>query len=267
VGVAPRLDALRTAIEDVFAPAGVILRNEAAVRDLEGLPRERRVWWGEVPDTVAIDESGVTFHVPLTGGQKTGHFFDQHDNKLWAAPRCVGRDVLDVYANTGGWALHALKAGARSATVVDSDAANMELAARNAASNGVDDKLTVIAAEGKRTLQELVARGARFGAVVLDPPAFAKQRKAANSALKGYREINALACMLLEEGGLLFTSTCSFHVEEDRFVEAVAEGARDASRRLVMLRRGGPSADHPVLPGVPETRYLKSFAFQAHLDA
>ncbi len=262
LGMEVRKDALRTAIETVLAPSCAVLRNDAAVRGLEGLPQVRETWWGEVPESVVIDELGVRFAVPLLGGQKTGHFFDQAENKRWAAPLCRGRTVLDVYANTGGWALHALAAGATHATTVDSDAGNRERTLHNATLNGVADRITAIAAEGKDTLGKLVAAGERFGAVVLDPPAFAKQRKAAAAALKGYREINGLGLMLVDHGGFLFTSSCSYHVHEDRLLEEIASAARDAGRTLRLVRRGEQAADHPVAPRVPETRYLKSFAFQ-----
>jgi 23S rRNA (cytosine1962-C5)-methyltransferase len=244
-----------------------VLRNDAKVRELEGLTTGREAWLGEAPDEVVFDELGVRFALDVLGGQKTGHFFDQADNKRAAAPLCRDRDVLDVYANTGGWALHALAAGARSAVVIDSDAGNCARAVANAARNGFTGRLEAVAAEAKRTLQGLVAEGRRFGAVVVDPPAFAKQRKAAGAALKGYREINGLAAMLVEEGGFLFSSSCSWHVEEDRFLEAVVGGARDAGKRLLLVRRGEQAADHPVLPTAPETRYLKSFTFRVNADA
>jgi 23S rRNA (cytosine1962-C5)-methyltransferase len=264
-GMEVRKDALRTAIEEILKPSCAVLRNDAAVRGLEGLPQGREVWWGDVPDTVEIDELGVKFAVPLMGGQKTGHFYDQAENKRFAAPLCAGRTVLDVYANTGGWALHALRAGAKHATTVDSDVGNRDRTLVNADLNGVGDKITAIAGEGKETLGLMVGQGLRFGAVVLDPPAFAKQRKAATSALKGYREINGLGLMLVDHGGFLFTSSCSYHVEEARFLDEIQSAAREAGRVLRMVRRGEQACDHPVSPAVPESRYLKSFAFQVQV--
>lgn len=267
LGMEVRKPQLAEAIQQVLAPRAAVLRNDAKVRELEGLTTGREPWFGDVPGEVAFDELGVRFALDVLGGQKTGHFFDQADNKHAAAPLCRDRTVLDVYANTGGWALHALAAGARSAVVIDSDADNCARAVANGARNGFDGRLEAIAAEAKKTLQQLVAEGRRFGAVVIDPPAFAKQRKAAGAALKGYREINALASMLVEEGGFLFSSSCSWHVEEDRFLEAVVGGAHDAGKRLLLVRRGEQAADHPVLPAAPETRYLKSFTFRVNTDA
>ena len=267
LGMEVRKPLLEEAIRTVYSPRGVVLRNEAPVRTLEGLERTRGVWWGDVPDEVAFDEGGVRFTTAPLGGQKTGHFFDQFDNKRWAASRCEGQTVLDVYANTGGWALHALKAGATFATTVDSDGSNADRAMVNAEANGVADRLQSIHGEGKKVLQALVGEGQRFGVVVLDPPAFAKQRKAVSSALRGYREINTLGLTVVEHGGMFFTSTCSWHILEDRFLDEVHKAARAAGKRIRMVYRGGQASDHPVLPGVPETRYLKCFGFVVHTGA
>lgn len=262
LGMEVRRAVIREALETVFSPTSAVLRNDAPTRSLEGLPRGREVWFGEAPESLSFDEAGIRFTMPLLGGQKTGHFFDQYDNKRAAAPFCAGRSVLDVYANTGGWALHALQAGASHATVVDSDEANTERALDNAEANGFADRFDAIAHEGKATLQHMVHMGRRFGVVVLDPPAFAKTRKAVGSALRGYREINTLGITLTEPGGFFFTSSCSFHILEDRFVEEIAVAADTAGRRLKMVYRGSQASDHPVLSRVPETRYLKCFGFQ-----
>jgi len=261
LGIEERKDALREAIERVYKPAGVVLRNDSPMRSLEGLSRSSEKWFGEVPDLVEFDEMGIRFAMPTLGGQKTGHFFDQAENRAFAGPLCAGKTVLDVYSNTGGWALSALRNGAISAVMVDKDPNNVELGLNNAELNGFEGKLEGIADEGKKTLEILVSQGRQFGAVVLDPPAFAKTKKAVGAALKGYREINTLGLLLTQPGGVFFTSSCSHHIYEDRFLELVNEAARMAGRRLRLIRRGEQSSDHPVLPGVPETRYLKSYAF------
>jgi 23S rRNA (cytosine1962-C5)-methyltransferase len=169
--------------------------------------------------------------------------------------------VLDVYANTGGFALHALVHGATSAVCVDNSEPNAARAAENAGLNGVAGKLDFQVAEGRATLERLVAEGRRFGAVMLDPPAFAKSRKVASKALHGYRDVNALGITLVEEGGWFVTSSCSYHVQENRFVEAVHAAAERAGRRLRTVRRGEQAPDHPVVPGVAESRYLKHYVF------
>ncbi len=261
LGMEVRKDAIEQAIREELAPDGVILRGDARMREMEGLEEERRLWFGEVPPEVAIDEHGVTFLVDAMGAQKTGHFYDQAENRRFAASLSKGRTVLDVYCNTGGFGLHALKAGATSVVAVDSSEETMQRAIRNAAANGVGDKFEGICAEGRTTLEKLVGQGRRFGSVVLDPPAFAKSRKVASKALVGYRDVNALGLMLVEEGGFLFTSSCSYHVEEERFIDTVVEAARKTGRKLRMVRRGEQAPDHPVVPAIPESRYLKSLAF------
>lgn len=264
LGVEQRKDLIRDALLEAAKPVGMVLRSEGRNRQLEGLEDERGPWVGEPPEHVDIDENGVTFRIPLLGGQKTGHFFDQADNRRWAGTLCSGLDVLDVYANGGGWALHAIHHGAVSAVAVDKSEECVDRMVVNAELNGVEE-FTAVHAEGRKFLQQLTVEQRQFGAVMLDPPAFAKTRKAAGSALRGYQEINALGLSLVRPGGLFFTSSCSFHVHEDRFVEAVQKGAAQAGRRLRMIRRGEQAPDHPVDPAVPESRYLKSYAFEVRM--
>jgi len=266
LGMEHRRAVLEEAIKAVFEPAGAVFRSQGRARSLEGLDDEVSVWFGEPPDHVDIDENGVTFRVPLLAGQKTGHFFDQATNRRFARELCVGRTVLDVYSNTGGWALHALHAGATHAIAVDKSEHCCHAMLDNAELNLFHDKFEAWQGEGRKVLQTLVDENRRFGCVVLDPPAFAKQRKAANSALRGYRDINTLGMTLVEPGGFLFTSSCSYHVEEDRFVAELQAAARKARRRLRLVRRGEQAADHPVRPEIPETRYLKSYAMQVLVE-
>ncbi|MEZ4322982.1 MAG: class I SAM-dependent rRNA methyltransferase [Myxococcota bacterium] len=262
VGMEVRKPQLLEALQKVLGPSSGVLRNDNKVRELEGLELGREVWFGEPPESVDIDELGVTFRVPLLGGQKTGHFYDQAENRRFAGSLCAGRSVLDVYANSGGFALQALRQGATHAVTVDKSAPNAAIALENARLNGFADRFEAVTAEGNRDLEERVGRGERYGAVVLDPPAFAKSRKTAGNALRGYTRINALGMTLVEPGGFLFTSSCSHHVHEDRFLEALQSAAQMANRTLRMVRRGEQAPDHPILPGVPETRYLKSLALQ-----
>lgn len=261
LGMQARKEALGAALIDAFAPRGVVLRSEGPARRLEGLEDEVGPWLGDPPTEVDIDENGVRFRIPLLDGQKTGHFFDQADNRAWAGARCAGLDVLDVYANGGGWGLAALRNGATRVLAVDRSAACEAQILTNAALNGVADRIEVWRDDGKQALTRLRTEQRSFGAVVLDPPAFAKSRKAAGAALKGYEDINALGLSLVRPGGWLFTNSCSWHVHEDRFVEAISTAARKVGRTLRMVRRGEQAPDHPVLPAVPETRYLKSLAF------
>jgi 23S rRNA (cytosine1962-C5)-methyltransferase len=270
VGMEVRKEALQQALENVVGPTttgglSAVLRNDNRVRTLEGLEMGSGPWFGDVPDHVDITEHGVTFRVALLGGQKTGHFYDQADNRRFAGGLCRGRTVLDMYANSGGFGLQALVQGAEHAIAVDKSAPNAGIATVNAELNGVADRFEAVTAEGNRDLEVRVQRGERYGAVVLDPPAFAKTKKAAGNALRGYQRINTLGMMLVEPDGFLFTHSCSFHVFEDRFLDMLGRAAKEAGRTLRLVRRGEQAPDHPVLPGVPETRYLKAFAIQVGL--
>lgn len=261
LGMERRRDLLQAAITEVFGPRGVVSRDDIGLRALEGLGGEARVWWGEVPDAVDFDENGVRYRSDLLRGQKTGFFFDQADNRLFLRPRAHGARVLDVYSHLGGWALSALAGGATHATTVDSSGPACALIAQNAALNGVADRLRIVEDDARDAMRTMLQAGERFDIVCIDPPAFAKNRKAAGVALGAYKAVNAMACQLVAPGGLLFSSSCSHHVLPERFEDAVLAGARQARRDLVLLRRGGQAADHPILPSVPETAYLKHLVF------
>ena len=263
LGMESRKDILRGALERVLSPRSAVLRNDARVRELEGLPRERGVWFGE-PETPVIDELGVRFQVDLLEGP--GHPFDQTENRRFAAGLCRDRDVLDVYAKTGAWSMHALSAGAKSTITLDASESSCAALEANAELNSVSDRVKILCDEPKRGLQQMSVSGMRFDAVVLDPPAFAKSRKTASHALRSYGELNALGMSVLKPGGFLFTSSSSYHIDEGRFVQVIHEAARESGLRLRLVRRGEQAPDHPMDPGVPESRYLKSYAFQVNLD-
>ena len=257
LGMEQRRPLVRAALEAVIAPSGVVFRGDVKLRELEGLPLERGPWWGEVPPRVPFEENGVRYEVDLVEGQKTGFFFDQAENRAWMAARCRGARVLDAYAHVGGWALAAMVHGAAEAVTLESSGPANELIRHNAALNGV--AVHAIEADAREAM--LAMEASSFDIVCVDPPAFAKNRKSAGPALHAYKVVNAAAARLVRPGGLLFTSSCSHHVDDDRFAEAVGAGARQAGRSLVRVRLGGQDADHPVLPGVPETAYLKHLVF------
>jgi 23S rRNA (cytosine1962-C5)-methyltransferase len=267
LGTEVRKELIEEAVRVVLAPSGAVLRSEGPARQKEGLDDERRVWFGEVPELVEIEEYGVKFVAAPLDGQKTGHFYDQATNRAFAGPLCAGKRVLDVYANGAGWALQALVHGATQAVAIDKSESCCDRMVANAALNGVSDRLIPVCDEGKKSLQAMLANGERFDVVMLDPPAFAKNKASVSAALRGYRDINALGLALVKPGGLLFTSSCSYHVDEEHFVAEVVAGARQAGRSLRVLRRGEQAADHPVRVGIPETRYLKSYAFHVTMDA
>lgn len=266
-GTEVRKDLIADALKEIVGPAGAVLRSEGRARKLEGLDEERRVWFGEVPEAFRFDELGVSFQLRPLEGQKTGHFLDQAVNRANAGSLCKGLEVLDMYSHSGGWALQALRQGASRAVIVDKSEPACDLALANADHNGFGDKVDVIQGEGRAFLMDSVGQSHQYGAVVLDPPAFAKTRKAAGSALRGYQDINTMGLRLIAQGGYLFTSSCSYHVEEGRFAEVIAKAAQTAGRRLRLVWRGEQAADHPVRLEIPETRYLKHYAFQVEMGA
>jgi len=255
---ARRQEVLEALQETLGVPAGIVERDEAPVRELEGLPLRSGVVAGSYPEEgILIYENGLPFAVDLLGGQKTGHFLDQRDMRRRAAAYAPGKRVLDLFCHTGGFAVHAARAGAAETTAVDSSAPALAQAARNAALNGVADRLSVVQADVFELLRAYEREKRRFDLIVLDPPAFAKNRSALEAATRGYKEINLRALGLLERGGVLVTCSCSHAMDEGRFKDMVAAAATDAGRRLHLLDFRYQAADHPVLVGYDESLYLK----------
>ena len=248
------------AIQDVLHPQGILLRNDASVRRHEGLPLEIVEAWGAVPETLEVREGAVHYLVSPRSGQKTGAFLDQRENRalVGALARGVG---LDLFTYQGLFALH-LAGGCSSVLAVDSSAPALERAAENARLNGRSN-IEWREANAFDLLRALEREGRRFDTIVLDPPAFAKQKQNVARALAGYKEINLRALRLLRPGGVLYTASCSFHVARDAFLEMLAEAARDVGRRVITERVTGQSSDHPELLTVPETGYLKGAVLRA----
>jgi 23S rRNA (cytosine1962-C5)-methyltransferase len=243
-----------------FAPRSVVERNDVRVRALEGLPSTAGVLYGEEPGEIEVEQHGVRFRVAPLGGQKTGAFLDQRENHLAARSYARGR-ALDCFTFNGGFALSIARA---CESVVGLDISSEAVAASraNAALNRVSN-VEFREANVFDALREMEAAGQRFQTIVLDPPAFAKNRASVPSAARGYKEINLRALKMLEAGGHLVTCTCSYHMTEPLFLEVIAEAAADAHRRVQTVERRTQSSDHPVLVGVPETLYLKCVVLRA----
>jgi 23S rRNA (cytosine1962-C5)-methyltransferase len=237
-----------------LSPAGVLARNDARVRALEGLPQEVEVLRGEVPEEVEVELEGVRLLADLRGGQKTGAFLDQRENYRAAARIARGR-VLDAFSYQGGFALHAAPRAERVEAVEISPAA-VRRGQENARRNGLAN-VVFVEANAFDHLHAADARGERYDTVILDPPAFAKSRKALEPGLRGYKEVNLRALRILSRGGILVTCSCSYHVTEELFLDVLRSAAHDAGRTCQILERRGQSRDHPVLATCPETSYLK----------
>ncbi len=238
-----------------FAPRAIIERNDVRVRALEGLAASAGVLYGELaPEEMDVVQHGVRFRVAPLAGQKTGAFLDQRENHLAARTHAHGR-ALDCFTFNGGFALQIAPA-CTSVLGLDISAGAVAAAARNAELNGVRH-VEFREANVFDEMREMEAVGTRYDTVVLDPPAFAKNRASIQAAARGYKEINLRALKLLDMGGVLITCTCSYHVTEGMFLEVITEAASDAHRRVQIIEKRIQARDHPVLIGVPETLYLK----------
>jgi 23S rRNA (cytosine1962-C5)-methyltransferase len=249
-------------IRKALAPDGILLRHDASVRRHEGLPLEVTVAFGEVPDTIEVSEHGVRYLAAPRTGQKTGSFLDQRENRVLIGGRALaGGRALDLFTYHGSFALHLAR---RSAHViaVDQSADALARGRENAALNDFTN-IEWREANAFDLLRELEDREERFDTIVLDPPAFAKNKESVPRALAGYKEINLRAMRLLERGGLLFTCSCSYHVHRPDFLAMLVDAARDSGRRLELRAITGAAADHPELLNVPETGYLKGVLLAA----
>jgi 23S rRNA (cytosine1962-C5)-methyltransferase len=250
------------ALEQVLRPTHIVLRNDTAVRALEGL--DEGVDWvlGEDPGEIELTEGGLRFAVTPGSGQKTGWFFDQADNRL--AQRRFGQAerVLDVCCYLGAWGLRAAADGAGQVTFIDSADSALSQVSANAERNGVSGHIETLHGDAFEVLRALREDGARFDRVILDPPAFIKRRRDERDGALAYQRLNRLGLALLAPGGLLITSSCSFHMAREAFLRTVQGAARRTERELQLLLTGGQGPDHPVHPAIAETAYLKTLFFR-----
>jgi 23S rRNA (cytosine1962-C5)-methyltransferase len=258
-------DVVAHCLKELLAPVGILARNDAAVRKLEGLALEVATLAGEIPERVHVRMNGLQLEADLLHGQKTGIYLDQRENYVAAARylkafRGSAR-VLDCFTSTGGFALH-VAGKANSVEALDSSAPALATAQANARANGIAN-VDFRQADVFEFLAGVSANeGRRYSMVVLDPPAFAKSRKSLDDAARGYKEINLRALRLLDSGGVLVTCSCSHHMSEATLLEIIAEAALDAGKTLRVLERRTQAQDHPILLTVPETHYLKCLILQ-----
>jgi 23S rRNA (cytosine1962-C5)-methyltransferase len=241
---------------ELVAPAGILARNDPRVRLLEGLEQRVEVLHGSVPETIEVREGEIVYNVDPYRGQKTGLFLDQRENRIAAARYAHGR-VLDAFSYNGGFALTLARAS-REVLAVDISEQAVGRIQANAARNGITN-VEARAMNVFDELRELERRGERFDTIVLDPPAFAKNKAAIPKALSGYKEINLRALKLLPPGGFLITCSCSYNVSEAAFAEVIAAAAIDAHADVTVVEKRMQGRDHPVLMTAPETFYLKCF--------
>jgi 23S rRNA (cytosine1962-C5)-methyltransferase len=256
--VEQRLGSLVTTLEDLFSPAGILLRGDSVARKREGLTNKVEVLSGEVPGSVVVHEGPIRYRAELRGGQKTGGFLDQRENHLAAAryvERCSEARVLDVFSYAGGFALHAARV-AETVEAVDASEPALRASRENAELNGLSN-ITFNRANAFDALRERSDAGTRYDAVILDPPAFAKMKRNLSGARRAYKEINLRAIKLLAPGGTLVTCSCSYHFSRELMDHTLRSAAADAGRTVRVREWRGQALDHPEVLTIPETRYLK----------
>ncbi len=243
-------------LRENFEVISIIERNDVKIRELEGLEQIKGILFGELPDEIIIEQDGIKFYVSLLKGQKTGSFLDQRENHFAARKYAFGK-ALDCFTFNGGFALN-MSETCESVTAIDISVEAVKLGKRNAELNDIKNvKFTTANVLDK--LRELEMSGQKFDTIVLDPPAFVKSRSAINQAIRGYKEINLRALKLLNRNGILITCSCSFHFNEDMFLEVVEEAAEQTRKRVQLLEKRMQAIDHPILLGMPESYYLKCF--------
>jgi len=256
-GMEKQTDVLCDVLETLFHPKAIVARNDAAIRTLEELPLEKKVLRGNTGITIIDD--GVKFEVDVLNGQKTGFFLDQRENRKAIHRYAIGGTVMDCYCNEGGFALHAASAKAASVRGIDISETAIAKAKVNARLNSAAVEFEI--GDISETLKLLGEKIKKFDMVILDPPSFTKSKKNIPAALRGYKDINAAAMRLVNPGGFLVTASCSHHITEDGFLSAIEQAAVKAKRNVQLLEFSGAAPDHPVIPAMPETKYLKFAIF------
>lgn len=252
-------DEVVAAIDKVLHPICVILRNDSAVRESEGLNRYVEMAFGSMPEELAVEENGVSFRVAAADGQKTGWFFDQAYNRQRMLKYVPGKRVLDVCSYVGAWGVQAAIAGASDVFCVDSSTEALDWVELNAGANGVSERIAALQGDAFDALRELRSDQQKFDVVVLDPPAFIKRRKDMAEGTLAYRRLNLAAMQLLAKDGVLITCSCSHHMMVQSLLQTVQKAARHVDRSLQLLEQGFQAPDHPIHPAIPETAYLKAF--------
>jgi len=250
---------LVAAIEALFSPSAVVLKNTSSLRALEGLETYTRTAKGALEKPVEIEENGARFLVDPVGGQKTGWFFDHRESRAMLAKLSRGRRVLDLFSYTAAWGVQAALAGAETVDCVDGSETALALAAENGRLNGVAEKMRFVKDDVFEFLKRAREERQRYDVIVLDPPALIKRKKDVGQGVEAYRRLNQGAIQVLAPGGILVSASCSFHLQRDVLHDLLRTTARSLDRHLVFFGREGQAPDHPVHPAIPETDYLKTF--------
>jgi len=258
-GIERLLGTILELLVEMTAPAGILVRADSSARVPEGLDSRVDEAFGSVPDVVSLVENGVRFEAPVRTGQKTGWFYDHRMNRERLRRYVPGARVLDVFSYIGGWGVQTAAFGAREVVCVDSSAPALGFVTRNAELNGVGDAVRPERGDAFDVLAALRAGGERFDVVIVDPPPFIKRKKDIREGEKAYQRINRLAMELVTPGGILVSSSCSFHMERDALLRAILRATTGLGREAQLIEEGHQGPDHPIHPAIPETSYLKAF--------
>jgi len=260
-GMDKNIELINRVLIDKFSAENIFTRNEEYFRKLEGLPFEDKVYNGNINSEI-IDDGFVKYKIDFENSHKTGFYFDQCDNREFAGKLCRGKEVLDCFCNFGGFGLHALFNGASGVTFVDSSKQMIENVKSNYQLNGFTADANFVDSDVFDYLEKCIGEKRKFDIVIIDPPAFAKNKKSLAAATKGYEKLNRLAMEIVNKDGLLFTSSCSFHLKEDQFLEIINRAALKAGKNVQIFYFNNASKDHPSLPSMEETVYLKFAALK-----
>ncbi|AFK86714.1 MULTISPECIES: class I SAM-dependent rRNA methyltransferase [Thermoanaerobacterium] len=247
---------------ELLKPKGIYERNDVSVRMLEGLPETKGFLYGNFDTIQQFEENGVKFWVDIENGQKTGYFLDQKENRAAIKKYVKDADVLDCFSHTGSFSVHALHYGAKSVETVDISESALDMAKKNVALNGYLDRCHFTCENAFDLLKKYDEENKQFDVIILDPPAFTKNRETVKDAIRGYKEINLRAMKILKKGGFLITCSCSQHISPDAFLNIIKEAAHDTRKNTRLIEKRTQSKDHPILLASSETEYLKCLILQ-----
>jgi 23S rRNA (cytosine1962-C5)-methyltransferase len=260
-GMGKNIELIVDILKNEYGAMNVFTRNDEHFRALEGLGAKDEIYFGKVAWEI-IDDGKIKYRIDFASSQKTGFYFDQCDNREFIERFVNGNTVLDAFCNSGGFGLHAAFAGAAAVTFLDSSEIELSNARYNFSMNNFSIEKEFIKKDAFDYLEECLNKNKKFDVLMLDPPSFAKSKKHISSAIKGYIKLNKLALQVLNENGCLVTSSCSHHVKQDDFLEAISNAAVRAKRNIQLIYSGGAALDHPRLPAMEETSYLKFAVFK-----
>ncbi|MCX7823182.1 MAG: class I SAM-dependent rRNA methyltransferase [Syntrophobacterales bacterium] len=257
LGASKLEDLIRELLIELFSPVAIVARNDTSARIIEGLPLEKAVVWGELPEELWVKIDELFFLVDPLNGQKTGHYLDQRENRKVLRKFSYGSRMLDLFCYDGGWGLSGALYGAKEIVFVDQSDTALDRAKINAIRNGLLPRCTFVESDVFEFLK--ASERKEFDIIVSDPPAFVKNKRALPQAIKGYTDLNRRALLAIRDGGILVSCSCSHHVSIELFEEILRKAALASGKKLLVLETRSQSPDHPILIAMPETRYLKCY--------